>query len=183
MYRGIGRLGTDQGSIKPSRILKTLLSIIPSLIQQQKPKDAFMIFTLHCSLLYPADWWCISALTSAPAYCLFVPSTKYIYLSWNWPCMNAFEKCPLFKVSLSLNRHWIILTGTLSRAADWQNEWLRLHAALPVIDWVGVKIIYNLWRSKGLWTTARKEDICKWFTCTTFINLVQTSQLLPKLLQ
>lgn len=147
-----------------------------------KNKVPFVIFTPHFTLLCPADWLCISAQTPAPAYCLFFPNTKYIYLSRNWPCMDAFEKCPLFKVSLSLNRHWIILTGTLSRAADWQNEWLRLHAALPVIDWVGAKIIYNLCRSKGLWTKARKEDICKWFTSAAFINLVQTSQLLPKLL-
>lgn len=147
----------DQGSIEPSRIMKTFIIHYPIVTKTWKTKSRlwyslFMQFIASCRLVV---YFC-----SDPSSYVFFPNKKYIYLSWNWPCMNAFEKCPLFKVSLSLNRHWIILTGTLSRAADWQNEWLQLHAALPVIDRVGAKIICNLCRSKGLRIKTRKKKRC-----------------------
>lgn len=141
------------------------------------------VYGIHSSLQFIVSCRMVVYFCSDSSSCVLPICSKHkIYLFiMRLTLYECFWKVSTIQ-SVTFLEQGIILTGTLSRAADWQNEWLRLHAALPVTDWVGAKIIYNLCRSKGACTEARKEDICKWFTSAAFISLVQTSQLLPKLL-
>lgn len=45
-----------------------------------------------------------------------------------------FFMCPQFEALHSLNKPGILLASALTRASEWQYEWLQCHIALPVID-------------------------------------------------
>lgn len=74
----------------------------------------------HLHSINSASWYCICACISVIVSCLLTSTPNvFIYheadLGW-----MLLEKCPLFKMSLPLNRLCIILTGILSEAPEWQ---------------------------------------------------------------
>lgn len=148
-----------------------------------KNKVAFRIFTLHCSLLCPADWLCISAQIPAPMYCLFFLNTKFIFIYhgtdpvWMLSKSVHYSKCHFLWTGTEL--YWQAhYQGLLT---DRMNDCSYTLHCQSLTEWVQ-KLSATFVGLKDSDRKLEKKDVCKRFTCAAFINLVQTSQLLPKLL-
>lgn len=120
MYQCIGPLVMDHGSIKTSRILKSLLSIIPLLIQHQNPKMHLwysLFIAVYCIL---QSWFCSDSSSCILPICskhkiyLFIMELTLYECFWK---VSTIQSVTFLEQALNyIDRH--IIKGC------WLTEWM-----------------------------------------------------------